>query len=392
MKLRLLALLAAVLAIASLGVAGAAGAQTVINVNPYLPGSNVSLPANPNGASDAAIGTTLPGDASSELCLVKVHDYAPGTNGIQAQSAGKVNGIVTNAATQVDVDITLQDFVTTSQTCTQTAIQVKTNDAANTGIQCIKAGCHGGTLSLSSAASVQPGIQAYSLTRIQVHLASGQSMKLPSGALQVGTDSLTGPSVVTMDLKPVLTVTKALLNTAACSDGQYLIDTTQNDGSKSNGPRAFEIGQPLSLTAAIAGAHLPNQGDAGVYVATLRTCAESESVVDGKPVTTKIAITGAGTASIDFVKAGTANPQTWDTTRGKSCGPVKTGVTFPDALDSSRILACKGDFGDAIPFTLDVRGTAGAPRTDDKYGIEAGTAGLPNHTLAPVQVLTATFT
>jgi hypothetical protein len=383
MKLRLLALVAAVLALASLGVAGVAGAVTNISVHPYIPG-NAS-------ASATAVGATNPGDPSSELCLVKVHDYSASV-GVQAQFAGKVNGVVTNPASQIDIDITKDDFVTALPTCVATPITVTTNEPTNSAIQCTKIGCHGGTLQLSSFSSVQPGIKATALTRIQVVLGAGQVLKLPSGAVQVGADSLTGPSTVTMDLKPVLTVTKALLDLGACSDGQYLIDTGQNDQSASHGPRAFEIGQPLNIAQALAGAVLPTQGDADTYVATLRTCAEDSNTVPGKPVTTKIAITGAGSASVKFVKAGTQNPQLWDITRGKGCGAVKTGVTYPDALDSSRILQCKGDFGDPIPFTLDVRGIAGDPRTDDKYGIEDGNGGLPDHSLAPVTVLSGTFT
>jgi hypothetical protein len=365
MKLRMLALLCAVLALAGVGIGSAAGATTI--------------PVRPYALVVISIGSTAPGDASSELCLVTPDN--PNAYG------GKINGAVAPGHTgELNIHLYKQDLATTVPTCVPTDINVSTNDPANLGIQCTKAGCHGGTLSLSSAASVQPGILATSATTVAVTLASGQSMKLPSGAVQVGSDSLTGPSTVTMILKPTVVATKALLTTA-CSDKQYLVDTNQNDGSKSNGPRAFEIGQPLSSDAANAGATLPSQGDAGVYVATIRTCAEDDNTVPGKPVTTKIAITGAGTASVAFVKAATINPQLWDGTRGKTCGAVKTASTEfgTDTLDASRILSCKGDYGDGIPLALDVRGwVPNTPGQLDPYGLL--------HPASPTTILSYNFT
>jgi len=338
MKLRLLAVTCAVLAISALGFT-AAGATTTINVRPYVGGT-------------IGLGTTVPGDPASVLCLV-LQDGASPVYG------GKVNGSVVSGRTgELNVLLKAQDLITSVPTCVPTSIQVATNDPANIDIQGTKPG---GTLQISTVTGVQPGISASATTTVRVHYSAGQIIKLPSGAAAVG-GALSGSDHVDLKLKATATVTKAVLDTTACSDNQYVIEATVADGSKSNGPTASKIGSTT------AGA--PSVGDPNTYVATIRDCAEASVVTPGKPITTKISVTGSGAASVDFVEASTDNPQIWDTTRGATCSTVKTAGTFGDNKQSSRVLSCKGDYGAPIPLSLQVRGwVASGSGFKDSFGL-----------------------
>lgn len=334
MKVRLLAIACAVLGL-SFAMGSAAGAVVTINVRPYA-------------LTVISIGATDPGDPASVLCLVTPDN--PTTYG------GKINGVVVGGhAGELNIHLFKQDLTTQVATCVPTSIQVTTVDPVGTaGTQVIDNAPPktGGTLQITTAASVQPGIAATSVTTINVNLSAGQVASLPAGAF-LASGSLTGPGTAVMGLKPTAVATKAQLNTAACSDKQYLIDTNQHDQG-GIAPRAFEIGQPLGSVP--GGVTLPTQGSAGVYVATIRGCAELDVSVPGKAVTTKIKVTGNGASSVQFVKAATINPQVWDTTRGSSCSAVKVAGTFGvTAADSSRVIACKGAYGDPIPLALDVR-------------------------------------
>jgi len=362
MKVRLLAIACAVLGL-SFAMGGTAGAVVTINVRPYV--FNV-----------LGIGATDPGDPASVLCIIGVDNANPGNN-------GKINGVVVSGhAGELNITLKKQDQTTNVSTCVSTAIAVTTVDPVGTaGTQAIDAAAPktGGTLQIATAASLQPGIAASSATTVAVNLSAGQVATLPAGAI-LSSGSLTGPGTATMLLKTTAVATKAQLDTAACSDKQYLIDTNQHDQGGVT-PRAFEIGQPLGSVP--GGVTLPTQGSAGVYVATIRGCAELNVSVPGKPVTTKIKVVGNGAASVDFVKAATINPQVWDTTRGTSCSAVKAAGTFgATATDSSRVLSCKGAYGDPIPLALDVRGwtTNGG---QDPYGLL--------HPSAPTQILSGTF-
>ena len=359
MKLRLLAMTCAVLGL-SFALGAPAGATT-INVRPYA-------------LSVISIGSTAPGDPASTLCLVTPDN--PTTYG------GKINGVVAGGhAGELNIHLFEQDLTTQVATCVPTSIQVSTDDPNNIGIQ--SATKPGGTLQISTAASVQPGILAASTTTVDVHYSAGQVVKVPGGgSLVSGTLDNPAGGVARMTFKPVTVKTKSLLDTAACSDNQYLVDTNQPDGTKFNAPRAFEIGEPLGSVP--PGVTLPSQGDPGVYVATIRGCAQQDVVTAGKPVKVKISVAGAGTASVDFVQSNTIDPQTWDTTRGKTCSGSKTAGTFGDGLSSSRVLTCKGDYGDPIPLALDVRGwVPNTPGQLDPYGLL--------HPAPPVQILSYTF-
>lgn len=355
MKLRLFAVTCVALAISALGVT-AAGASTHIDVQPYL-------------NNNIAIGTSAPGDPSSVLCLV-LQDGA-------ATYGGKVNGTVDpNRTGELNILIRAQDLVTPLPTCTATAIGIDTVDATNLVIQGLKPGT--GTLQVSTSTAVQPGINATATTSLRVHYTGTQVVKLPTGASVVG-GQLSGGSFVDLAMKPVATITKASLNLAACSDNQYLIDSNTPDGSKSNGPTATKLNtaSPFSTT--------PKLGDAGVYVATIRDCAENTAATPGKPVTVKISISGgAGAVSVDFLNSSTNNPAVWDTTRGSSCSAVKTAGTFGTALQSSRVIQCKGDYGAAIPLSLAVRNwVASGVGFKDSYGLI--------HPGPPVQILSGSI-
>jgi hypothetical protein len=328
--LRKLAAAGAVLGVAVATSISSASA-VVINVRPYV-------------GNQIGVGATAPGDPSSELCLILAATPTSYT--------GKINGAPGGPAGQLDVFFYLQDLTTTSPTCVPTSISV---DATGTATPTTT----GGSLAVTSTTSVQPGIQAQGITLLRVNYDTNMSVKQPSGSTVVG-GALSGGSFVDLQMKPIGVSTKAQLDTAACSDNQYLIDANTNDGSKSNGPTATDIDDPAS----------PNLGDPGVYVATLRNCAQLEVSVPGKPVTSKISVVGHGAVSVQFLKSLTANPQTWDTTRGKACSAVKTAGTYGDALDSSRVLQCKGDFGAPIPLNIDVRNwVANTPGQLDTYGL-----------------------
>jgi hypothetical protein len=348
-------------------VAGGLGASTAsaetINVRPYLFGN-------------IGVGSTVPGDPDTELCLV--NPDAPTTYG------GKVNGVVVpGRAGQLNITITAQDFVTLLPTCVSTLISLETVPASTIAIDNI-APKTGGTLQISTISNTPPGIQAVALTQIRVHIAAGQSVKLPSGAVQMPGSTCdasvvcAGGGFVNMQLKAASTTTKSLLNTSSCSDEQYVIDTTNNDTNlKSGAPTATPIDSTEPGDPAV--------GDAGTYVATLRGCAQQDTTTPGKAVTTKILVTGNGASSVDFLQSSTTNPATWDTTRGKVCSANKYAVnTVTPDIDASRSLTCKGEYGEVIPFSIDVREwISNTPGQLDEYGLL--------HPGAPEEILSTTF-
>jgi len=348
-----------------------AGAVTSIDVRPYL-------------GNTVGIGTTVPGDPDSVLCLVFQDGAVPAYG-------GKVNGVVVPSRTgELNVNLKAQDLITAVPTCTATAINISTVDATNIAIQGAKPG---GTLQISTAASVQPGINATATTTVRVNYDTGQSVKLVSGATVVG-GALVGDNHVDMKLKPVATITKASLNQTSCTDNQYLIDTNTPDGSKSNGPTATKIDlvDPSSTDPAL--------GDAGVYVATIRDCAENTATVPGKASTVKIAVVGAGTANVQFLNSSTDNPAVWDTTRGASCSAAKYGVnTVTASILATRTVICKGDYGTPIPLSLTVRTwLPNVSGQKDSYGVANtdadGGGPIPAvalHAGPPVTILSHTF-
>jgi hypothetical protein len=349
MRFRRLAIAGSVVALALSTAATAAGAVS-ISVRPYALGV-------------LGIGSTAPGDPASELCVI-IAD-TPETYG------GLVNGSPGGPAGDLNVSFFAQDLATQVATCVPTPISVDTVAVDNVATESTKPGHPGGTMQIATTSSVQPGILATAGTIIDVTYDSGVTIKTPGGAVLLS-GSVDNPSGDTarFSLKPTVTKTKALLDTGACSDNQYFIDANTPDGTKFNAPKAIAIDDPAA----------PTLGDAGYYVATMRNCAEQNTSFPGKETKTKIKVTGVGNVSVDFVKATTANPQTWDTTRGK-CKGVKVAGTFGDVTQSSRVIQCKGDYGEVIPFTLDVR--TWATGVHDTYGVF--------HPGAPTNLLTHSF-
>jgi hypothetical protein len=342
-------------------VAGGLGASTAsaetIAVRPYLFGN-------------IGVGSTVPGDPDTELCLVTADD--PTTYG------GKVNGVTVPARTgQLNITITAQDFVTLLPTCVSTSINLETVPASTIGIDAI-APKTGGTLQISTISNTPPGIQAIAFTKIRVHLSAGQVAKLPAlSTLNAG--SLTGPGFADITLKAASTTTKSLLDLTSCSDDQYVIDTLNNDPNpKSLAP----VATPIDSTEPGD----PEVGDPGTYVATIRGCAQQDTTVAGKAVTTKILVTGDGASSVDFLQSSTTNPATWDTTRGKLCAANKYAVnTVTPDVDATRTITCKGEYGEVIPFSIDVREwISNTPGQLDEFGLL--------HPGAPEEILAFTFT
>jgi hypothetical protein len=340
----------------TLGIMAEAATAEIIPVRPYLFGN-------------IGVGSTDPGDPASELCVV-VADDPPAYN-------GKING-VDQPGNDLDVGFFKQDFLTTLPTCVPTSINLETVPASTIGINNDAPGKTGGTLQISTIANTPPGIQAVAFTKIRVHLSAGQVVKVPSGAVHEA-GSLTGPGTADFTLKAASTTTKSQLDQEACSDDMFVIDTTNNDiNPKSGAPTAtpWDSVDPLD----------PEVGDPDTYVATIRGCAQKDITVPGKAVTTKILVTGDGPSSVDFLQSSTTNPATWDTTRGKSCSAAKYELNsdpllkIPD-IDITRVLICKGEYGEVIPFSIDVREwISNTPGQADFFGLLH--PGLPEEILA----------
>ena len=361
-RLRIAAATGAVALLASgLGV-GTAAAAVTIPVRPYVFGS-------------IGVGSTNPGDPENTLCLVFADDptsYGGLINGAPGGAPGELN------VTLLDGEEFAAGNTVVVPTCVPTQISVATDDAATFGQPGVNPAKPGGKLTVGLISSLQPGLQATGQTTLRVNYdgANGQYVKLPAKAAVVG-GALTGADHVDLKMKPFLIKTKPALDATACSDNQYVVDTNDIvDEPRMPSPRAW----PIDSTDPAA----KHVGDSGTYVATIRVCAQLETSVPGKTVKNVIIIVGAGDTSVEFLGSSTVNPQTWDTTRGKVCKTVKTAGDFGDVLDSSRILQCKGNYGDPIPFGIDVRNWI-----DDTPG-ELDTYGL-NHPGNPVETLSFTF-
>jgi hypothetical protein len=348
--------LAAAIAVMSfagvVGTATAADAVTTVDLRPYVFGV-------------IGVGSTDPGGVDSKLCLVTADD--PITYG------GKVNG----AGSGTNLNVTLLDGeefglgnTVTVPTCVSTSVQFATIDSTGPGLGTvgIQGTKPGGFLQVQATTSLQPGILATGITHLKVEYSAGQSVKLPTGASVVSGSLSNGGLAgdVTLAMKPVLTASKPALNLAACSDEVYIIDPNDVvDPIKAPSPRAWSLDSTDPAAPDIA-----NLAVDGNYTATIRGCAQQEISVVGKPTTSKIAVIGSGAASVALVKAVTANPQTWDGTRGKSCGASKVAGTYGDIAQSSRVLVCKGYYGDPIPFGIDVRNwVENTPGEADPYGL-----------------------
>jgi hypothetical protein len=344
-------------ALAAMSFAGVVGSATAAD-------AVVSVDLRPYVFGVIGVGATDPGEPGSKLCLVTADD--------PVAYQGKVNG----SGSGSNLNVTLLDGeefalgnTVTVPTCVPTSVNFSTVDAGTLGIQGTKPG---GVLQVTATTSLQPGILATGITWLRVDYSPGQSVKLPTGA-SVATalehpdpGALVGDDHVILKMKPVVTASKPALNLAACSDEPYIIDPSDVvDSPKAPSPRAWTLDSTDPLAPDIA-----NLTADGNYTATIRSCAQQEIVVVGKPTASKIAIIGAGEASVSLVKAVTANPQTWDTTRGKSCGAVKAAGTYGDLAQSSRVLNCKGYYGDPIPFGIDVRNwIENASGEADPYGL-----------------------
>jgi hypothetical protein len=372
-KLGIAASLCAVTAMV-VGIGAEAASAESIAVRPYLFGN-------------IGVGTTIPGDPATELCLVTADD--PPTYG------GLINGAPGGGPGQLNVTITAQDFLTLLPTCVPTNIALDTDPLLTIGANSTSPN-GGGSLQIATISNTPPGIQAVAFTKIRVNLSNNQSVKLPSGAFQSATPggdlasstctvavACPGGGVVQMTLKEASTTTKSLLDPFSCADEQYIVNRNLNDDNpKSGAPTATPIDSTDPLD--------PEVGDAGTYVATFRNCAQQDTTTAGKTVKTKILVTGDGASSVDFVQSSTTNPATWDTTRGKVCTAAKYQINTDVALkiadiDSSRVLICKGEYGEVIPFSIDVREWVdNTPGQLDTYGLL--------HPGAPEEILAFTFT
>jgi len=146
--------------------------------------------AGQNLHATTLVGSTDPGNAGSELCLdfpmknsnfalVSGRDLDLATPG---HYSGRVNGVVSNPATQLDEEITLQDLATDTAACTGNAI----NFTATGSSGVVDTVHHKGSVILTTTAAVQSGILAGSYTNIRVHCAASQIVSTPSGALVIG--------------------------------------------------------------------------------------------------------------------------------------------------------------------------------------------------------------
>jgi len=287
----------------------------------------------------AGIGATDAGVWDSESCIIGIDGDHPG-------NGGKINNVVVAGHTG-ELNVTYAGLTSGDPVPSCTPI-----DIGLTGTASVTPGTKpGGFLAVTTTAGLQGGVDAFSITTIDVSLAAAQSVKVPSGGTQITgagllpVGTLTGPGTVRFKLKITEVKTKAVAATpASCTDEIHVIDTTQHDVKLAPVATKWD------------GSTIP---PATSYFATIRSCAGSPAAVAGKPVITKLSIAGDGATSASFVEAQTVNPKTWDQTMG-TCGTVKTaavGTSFgATALDVSRVIQCKGDFGAPVPFALDVRG------------------------------------
>jgi len=312
-------------------IAGASAATAATTqIRPYI-GFNPS----------AGIGATDPGVWDSETCIIGIDGDHPGNN-------GKINNVVV-AGHSGELNVTYAGFTSGDPVPSCDPIDISLSGTAS-----VTPGTKpGGTLAVTTTAGIQAGVDAFSITTIDVSLAAGQSLKQPAGSTIVS-GSLTGPGTVRLKLKITEVKSKGVAAVpASCTDEIHVVDTTQHDAKL------------VPISTKWDGSTIP---PATSYFATIRSCAGDPSPVAGKPVITKLAIAGDGAVSAAFVEAQTVNPKTWDQTMG-TCGTVKTaavGAHFGStAADASRVIQCKGDFGSLIEFALDVRGqsspTSGAP-------------------------------
>lgn len=348
MRLKKVACGAAVIGMAagSILISGASSASATA-IQPYIGFTHGGVIA----ASD-------PGIWDDVTCLIAEDSGNPGDN-------GKINGVVVAGhAGQLNVTIGGLTTPVVLSSCVPTSISLTGSSTVTNGTK------PGGVFAITTTAGVQGGVQALSITTIDVTLSAGQVLKQPTGST-IDSGSLTGPGTVRLDLKPVLVATKPVPAVpASCSDSIYVIDTGAHYAD--NIPKATEWDGTSNSAA-------------GKYMATIRSCAGSTAPIAGKPLVTKLSVTGSGAVSASFYKAATVAPAVWDQTDGK-CAVVKTvppnssnggagptgngfgDVTSATSLDSSRVIQCKGAYGANIPFSLDVRafGTNGG---EDPYGI-----------------------
>jgi hypothetical protein len=283
-----------------------------------------------------AIGQTDAGVWDSETCFIAVDNAHPGNN-------GKINNvIVAGHAGELNVNYT-DETAANVNSCDTVDIDLSGTLGQTNAV----APKHGGSVNVTTTAQVQGGISASSVTTLDVTLSAGQVLKNPTTTPPLS-GSLTGPGTVRVKLKASSVKTKPVAaSPASCEDQIYTIDTTAHDSK----------GAPIATVW--DGATIP---PATSYFATIRTCAGSAANVAGKPVTTKLSVTGAGTVGVQIYEAQTVNPATWDQTQG-TCSAAKTvatGTPTPPhfgstAGDASRVLQCKGNYGVSIPFSLDVR-------------------------------------
>jgi hypothetical protein len=318
-----------------------ASAGTNFTIRPYIGGFNPP----PN---IALIGQTDVGHWDNAACGVSVDQAHPGDN-------GKINGVVV-AGHSGELNVNEATLTTPSvATTTCAAVQISVHDTSVTATPGTKPG---GTLAVTTTTDVQGGISASSQVTIDVTYPATQTLKTPSGASLLS-GSLTGGGTARFLLKATSVKTKATLNTS-CADNIKVIDTTTHDSG----------GYPIATDW--DGSSIPG---AGKYFATMRSCADTGANVPGKATTTKISVVGDGSDTVSFVEAQTESPATWDTTMG-ACGVVKTANTGDHsaptfgttAQDQSRILQCKGNYGVAIPFAIDVR-TWGTNGGEDPNGL-----------------------
>jgi len=338
---------------------GTAGTQAI--------DSNIATPTKHGGTLQVASVTDLqPGILATSTNRMRV-DYAAGQSVKLPALSNVVDGAV-SGDTHVTFD--LKPTVTTSKAQIDTAVCTDREhfiDTANLA--------GGGPLAaqvFGDAPDNTPGAHTNSGFTSATRAANVVTLSGGNGASLVDGRSITvagGPTVAGTSVNGTFTLTSHTSTSVTYSQ-------TGTAGSASlTAPAVATVKQAYTL------------GDPGVFVATLRECAEKNVIVPGKAATIKIGITGAGHASASFVQAFTTNPQTWDTTRGSSCTAQKTASSNIDALSATRVLACKGDWGEPIPLSIDVKIGDPVPAGDsphlDQYGLL--------HQKGPIQLLQHTF-
>jgi hypothetical protein len=304
--------------------------STVVNAKAYA----IFDLAAPYGT--IGIGSTAPGDPAGETCLKFALDL-----GFNMWTSDATNGDIFEAGGVVQYASVLDDFTPNPDPCIVNAQNVSLTGKSLTNTTTNTVDFTG----ISQVVNIDHGIKASAQSFYLVDHPAGASITSVSG---VDFDPLTvNVSFTTLSAtRKLVTVTPVL----------EVISKSKLDNPNLYGP-------PCELQSIdrdpTTGAWAAETSISQVY----SICAQDNAIQTAakSPKWSLHSSGGEGVTSLTWSSALTVGPSLWEQTLGKC-----------KLLDQdSRVLQCKGDWGDALPFTISVRGgstvTGGSP-----YGNPAG--------------------